>query len=263
MTTPSEYPKESGDHKLRILLVDDEPVVRSSLEAVLDSHGYSIDTAQNGQEALTKFTDKSYDLIITDLVMKPVNGLELLDKAQKSDPESIVILITGYATIESAVEAIRMGAYDYLVKPFQMHSLLLTIERGAEKRRLSLENRRLIADLKTKNCELEKTLKELKQTQKLLLRSERKSAVIETVIAMKHEICNPLSAIMSKIQILQERCPKNNMSSLNNDLKTIHDLACRISNTLKELDNIQDPVSTIYTNGISMLDISGSTSNSS
>ena len=246
----------------KILLVDDESIVLSSLKDVLSMNGYCVETCLNGEEGLKKIENSDFDLILTDLVMEPINGLELLEKAQINDPDSIVILMTGYATVESAVDAIRKGAYDYLLKPFQIQNLLLTIRRGVEKRRLSLENRSLIYDLKENNAKLTTALKELRKTQKKLLQSERRAAVTETVIAMKHEINNPLTAMLNKIQILQERC-ENQPDYLNRDLQIVLELICRISNTMKKLDNIQQPVSTIYTDGISMLDIPGSTASPS
>ena len=241
-----------------ILLVDDESIVRNSLKDVLALNGYRVQTAENGKDGIDKLKGSDYDLVVTDLVMEPVNGLELLEAAQKLDPDSIVVLMTGYATVESAIDAIRKGAYDYLLKPFQIQNLLLTIQRGVEKRRLSLENRRLISDLTNKNLTLNNTLAELKTTQKRLLQSERRAAVMETVIAMKHEISNPLMAMLNKIQILQEKCRGKSQSWIFDNLLFMENLARRISDTLKKLDNIQEPISTTYTDGISMLDIPGS-----
>jgi len=246
--------------RLRILLVDDEPIVLSSLKNVLSHQDYIIETASNGQEGIQKLKSQNFDIVLTDLMMEPLNGLELLEQTQKYDPDSIVILMTGYATIESAVDAIRKGAYDYLVKPFKIQNLLLTIERGAEKRRLSLENRSLIADLQKNNDALGNTLAELRTTQNRLVQSERRAAVMETVIAMKHEINNPLTTILNKLQILHEKHLASDEAGLCRDLETMKDLVCRITNTLKKLDNIKEPVTTIYTDGISMLDIPGSTS---
>ncbi|MBN1357044.1 response regulator [bacterium] len=248
--------------KLNILLVDDEPIILSSLSDVLSLHGYHSDTAQSGEEGIRKIEENSYDLIVTDLIMGSVDGLELLDRAHQIDTDIVVIIVTGYATIESALDAIRKGAYDYLVKPFEIQNFLLAIQRGAERRRLSTENRGLIADLQGKNEQLENALNELRMTQNRLLQSERKAAVMETVIAMKHEINNPLTAIMSKIQILQEKDANTPDHCMTRDLDTMKSLVHRICETLKKLDNIKEPVSTQYCNGISMLDISGSVSDS-
>jgi ActR/RegA family two-component response regulator len=249
-------------NQLDVLLVDDEFIILSSLSDVLALHGYQVETAQSGEEGIQKLEKRTFDLIVTDLIMGSVDGLELLDSAQRKDPDSVVIIVTGYATIESALDAIRKGAYDYLVKPFEIQNFLLAIQRGAEKRRLSIENRRLINDLQTNNEQLEKTLDELKRTQHLLLQTERKAAVMETVIAMKHEINNPLTAIMNKIQLLQEKDTEKVTSCLSKDLATMKDLVQRICETLRKLDNIKEPVSTHYCNGVSMLDISGSSTDS-
>lgn len=247
---------------MRVLLIDDDQLIISSLSEVLSFHDYEVETAANGEQGIKKLKTSSFDVIITDLVMDSISGLEVLEAANKHDPEAEVILITGNATVESAVNAIRKGAYDYLVKPFQIQDFLLAVQRGIEKRRLSVENQQLIADLQEKNNELESALDELKKTQDRLLQTERKAATVETVVAMKHEINNPLTAILNKVQVLREKNQTRSSPLLEKDLIKMEELIKRICSTLRKLDHINNPVSTQYCDGVSMLDISGSTSES-
>jgi len=247
---------------MRVLLIDDDQLIISSLSEVLSLNDYEVETASNGEQGISKLKSNCFDVIVTDIIMDAISGLEVLEAANQHDPEAIVILITGNATIESAVNAIRKGAYDYLVKPFQIQDFLLAVRRGIEKRWLSVENQQLIADLQGKNNELESTLDKLKETQDRLLQAERKAATVETVVAMKHEINNPLTAILNKVQVLREKNQTRSSPLLENDLIKMEKLIKRICATLQKLDHIGNPVSTLYCDGVSMLDISSSTSES-
>jgi DNA-binding NtrC family response regulator len=97
---------------------------------------YEVDTAEDGQDALNKFSKGDFDLIISDLLMPNVDGLELLKRVRNIDKEVIFLMITGYPSIETAVDAIKKGAYDYITKPFHMEDVKLRIERAFEKRSL-------------------------------------------------------------------------------------------------------------------------------
>jgi len=120
----------------RVMVVDDEENIREVLSNYLKTIGYEVVTANDGQDALDKFKDGEYDLIISDLLMPSVDGLELLKKIREQDREVIFLMITGYPSIETAVEAIKKGAYDYITKPFNMEDVKLRIERAFEKKNL-------------------------------------------------------------------------------------------------------------------------------
>ncbi len=235
----------SGDWKSgskeKILLVDDERYVVDSLRELLILEGYQVDTACSGAEGIDKLeaiqgSGTIYDLVLTDLVMPPLDGMRVLEKAREIDPGIIVILMTGYATIESAVQSIRNGAYEYLLKPFLISDLMLTIERGLEKRRLFQENRRLIDNLKEKNIELEKTLVQLKAAQAQLIDMAQKQAINDTVTSLKHEIINPLTAIISRVQLIIEQNGSNKAEEFIPYLKVIQDQSVRISSIVTNLD---------------------------
>ncbi|GBE00080.1 transcriptional regulatory protein ZraR [bacterium BMS3Abin07] len=129
--------------KYKILVVDDERDICRALEFLLSRQGYSIDTAYDGNMALDKLRKSDYDLMITDLKMEGISGIELMEKALEFDSGLTVVIMTAYASVESAVEAMRKGASDYIVKPFVNEDVLLTIKRLIEHRRVVFENQAL------------------------------------------------------------------------------------------------------------------------
>jgi len=127
----------------KLLIVDDEKNIRSHLGTFLESCGYEVRTVESAQQAMVLLSsdDHSFDLILTDYRMAGVNGVELLEQARRQIPDAAVILMTAYATIENAVEAMKAGAYDYLPKPFSLQQVQHVVERALEVRRLRVENR--------------------------------------------------------------------------------------------------------------------------
>jgi DNA-binding NtrC family response regulator len=120
----------------RILVVDDEEAVRQLLIDFLSRLQYEVEAAADGAEALQKFTREEFDLVISDRVMPKMDGLSLLKEIKARDPQAIFMMITGYPTIETTVEAMKAGAYDYLPKPFHLDDVYLRVERALEKRRM-------------------------------------------------------------------------------------------------------------------------------
>jgi len=140
---------------LRILIVDDEMSLRYLLEEVMTDDGYSVTTAANGEEALRLFHEQSFPLVITDIRMPGIDGIELLQRIRQDNEDTQVIIITSHASLDSAVTALRAGAYDYLIKPFEDLDLISAIvKRAFEKIRLVIENRDLLEKLRIKNQEL-------------------------------------------------------------------------------------------------------------
>jgi DNA-binding response OmpR family regulator len=127
-----------------ILIVDDEPNVRFVLERTLHLEGYVLDSAASGEEALKKLAETSYDLLLLDLRMEPVDGLQVLNTVWKQDPDIIAIILTAHGSLESAVEALRLGAFDYLFKPATPEIIRQRVHRGLHQRRQALYRRRLL-----------------------------------------------------------------------------------------------------------------------
>jgi len=126
-----------------ILVIDDEESMRDSCRQVLTKAGYETRTAEHGQVGLQKIREARPDLVLVDLKMPGISGMELLEKIAEIDPDIISIVITGYATIESAVEAMKRNAYDFLPKPFTPDQLRIVVKRGLERRTLAVESARL------------------------------------------------------------------------------------------------------------------------
>jgi len=135
----------------RILVVDDEANMRRTVSANLTKRGYSVASASCGRDAVDLAASEQFDLLITDLKMPDMEGIEVFREIRALAPDIVAVMITGHASIESAVTALRAGIYDYLVKPFNMDEALVAIERALEHRRLSAENVRLRRELADKH----------------------------------------------------------------------------------------------------------------
>ena len=126
---------------LNILLVDDERNMLEVLSDVLNAEGHPVTAANSGPEALEKIeSDSAFDLVITDLKMPTMNGIDLLESIKVKRPHLPVVILTAYGTVESAVEAIKKGAYDYILKPFKPNEILGVIERLSERKSLLEDN---------------------------------------------------------------------------------------------------------------------------
>jgi DNA-binding NtrC family response regulator len=131
--------QEHSNENVRILIVDDEFSVRNSLTAWFEDEGYTVDVAASGKEALAKLAESPWDIFFLDLKMPGMSGLELQKKIKEIQPESTIIIITAYASVESAVEAMQSGAYDYLSKPFDPDYLALMVRNIVERKKLKEE----------------------------------------------------------------------------------------------------------------------------
>ncbi len=130
-----------------ILVVDDEEIIRESLSFVLKKEGYDVHEAENGKTAFEMAKQHSFDVVITDLEMPEMKGIELLEHLTRISPETLVIIITAYGSIESAIAALRKGAVDYILKPVEFDEMLLKVRRLLSHRRLQTENKLLRGEL--------------------------------------------------------------------------------------------------------------------
>ncbi|MCA9102217.1 MAG: sigma-54-dependent Fis family transcriptional regulator, partial [Planctomycetales bacterium] len=132
---------------VELLIVDDDPDFRSTLARRFMRRGYNVREASDGEEALAEIESRHFDVAVVDMVMPGMSGLDLLEQFRKVNPECESIVLTGQATIESAVAAIKLGAYDYLTKPFPLVELELLIRKASERGVLKRENRHLKSEL--------------------------------------------------------------------------------------------------------------------
>ncbi len=122
-----------------ILIIDDEKAIRKTLTEILGFEGYKIDEAADGEEGLSKFRTNNYDLILCDIKMPKIDGIEFLEKAKEINPEIPIIIISGHGNIETAVEAVKKGAYDYISKPPDLNRMLITLRNAMDKTTLVAE----------------------------------------------------------------------------------------------------------------------------
>ncbi|MCX6564716.1 MAG: sigma-54 dependent transcriptional regulator [Candidatus Aminicenantes bacterium] len=133
-----------------IHIIDDEPVIHDILTQLLTSEGYDVEISASGEEALEKYASQRFDLVLLDLLMPGMDGIEVLRAIKRIQPQAVVVIITAYASVESAIEAMKIGAFDYVQKPFKHEELLLIVARALEHKNLREENLRLRDELKRK-----------------------------------------------------------------------------------------------------------------
>jgi len=134
--------------KQYILVVEDEEIALKNLAHILEKAGYAVVAADSGMRALDLLRSRSFDLVITDLKMEKVDGMEVLKQTKKLQPDTDTIMITGYATVDSAIKALKKGAYHYIAKPYKIDEVRKIVSEALLKRKLLLENKRLKVSLK-------------------------------------------------------------------------------------------------------------------
>ena len=122
----------------RILVVDDERIVCESCQRILEDDGYEVEVALSGQEAFEKMKENPFDIVITDLKMPTIDGMDVLKHCRKEYPEAVIIMITGFSTVETAVGAMKLGAFDYIPKPFNPDEVSIVVKKALKERTLQL-----------------------------------------------------------------------------------------------------------------------------
>ena len=176
----------------KILIIDDEMGIRQGCYRVLNPQGYVVETAENFQAGLHKIQEGTFDLILLDVMLPDGRGIDLLEPIRRRDPDTVPIIITGYATVELAVDTIKKGAYNFISKPFTADMLLMTVNQGLEKRRLSLEAKRLQV-IENEKAELTRAKDEAEKL------NEFKSSFLQTAA---HELRSPVGGAQSLVRTL-------------------------------------------------------------
>ena len=192
-------------NEARLLVVDDEESLRITTAAILEQEGYQVDTASSGDEAIVLLNNTDYDLVLTDLHMEGGDGLSVLNQIRRHAPLTISVVLTGFASVESAIAALQEGAYDYLVKPCDIESMKHTIRRGVEHRRLMLAEQKARSDLHQLNLDLEQRIEErtaeLKRLNVELAEANRAKDVF--LATLSHELRTPLTPVVGWIKLLR------------------------------------------------------------
>jgi DNA-binding response OmpR family regulator len=172
-----------------ILIIDDEANIRFVLERTLTHQGYILETATNGEEAIEHIQKNHYDLILLDLQMEPVNGIQVLRTLRETNPDTVVIILTAHGTIDSAVDALRLGAFDYVFKPAMPDTIRQRVQQGLVHRQQLIYRQLLISQIET----LRYTLNELEKEDISLSKSEQDFRFIRSgklVIDRHHRVAS-------------------------------------------------------------------------
>lgn len=189
----------------RLLVVDDEESLRITTAAIFEKEGYIVDTASSGDEAIERMSESDYDLVLTDLHMEGGDGLSVLNRIRQQAPLTISVVLTGFASVESAIAALQEGAYDYLIKPCDIETMKHTIRRGVEHRRLMLAEQKARSDLQQLNLDLEQRIEErtaeLRRLNVELADANRAKDVF--LATLSHELRTPLTPVVGWIKLLR------------------------------------------------------------
>lgn len=189
--------------KERILIVDDEQSIRRLFVDCLSSN-YECREAASTNEALARLAENDFSLVITDMIMPGLSGVELLRKIIEIYPYTAVIMASGINNSQRALDALRLGAFDYLMKPCDLFALELTVERALERRALLLNARQYKLDLEKRNGELARGKSELERLQAQIIHSEKMASLGQLAAGVAHELNNPVGFIYGNLDILNE-----------------------------------------------------------
>ena len=211
-----------------IIVVEDEVSVRATLCGILEDAGYRVTELGRGAETLEAIRKSAFDVIITDIRLPDVGGMEILELAKEINPDAAVIMMTGYASVETAVDAVNQGAYAYFIKPVNPEELKTTIANALRQQRLSQENKRLVESLQRSNKLLFATNEELKRA------TQAKS---EFLAHMSHELRTPLNVIIGFSELMLDEVP----GKINNEQKQcLNDILSGGRNLLNLINDILD-----------------------
>ena len=175
---------------INILVVDDEEKIATRVSRILQRDGYSVDCAYSGEEAIHKLENNGYDILLTDLNMPGKSGFDIMEFLRRSGIEALPLVLTGYASVEGAIQALKLGAYDFIEKPVDMPTLRMIMNRAAERVTLQRENRRIVSELVKLN--------ELKN---------------EFLSVVSHDLRSPLSTIGGYVNYLLKKGNFNDTES--------------------------------------------------
>ncbi|MBN2298410.1 MAG: response regulator [Deltaproteobacteria bacterium] len=205
--------------KKRILVVDDEEIVRYSLVNILKAHEYEVEGVPSAEDALKLLYDKTFHLVLTDLILEGMGGLELLENIKVISPRTLVIVITGYGSIKTAVTALRLGVYDYLLKPCDENELILRVHRALEMQSFGKEQKRI----------------------------QEVGAIAKTTVTLSDRINTPLNIILGNIEMLQILPDLEKNQKVQNTFKVMEEQIFKIKEVMDKLAKLTTAETRKYT----------------
>lgn len=196
---------------VNILIVEDDILVSKGFQAVLKKEGYHVVTVESGEEALKEIKKDRFRLVLTDLMLGGIDGLKVLEKTKEISPSTLVVVITGYESMDTIIKALKEGAYDYLIKPCKDIDLKMTVKRGLEKWGLERE----------------------------LVKAERLMAVMQTAVTTNHEVNSPLQVMLMRAELLLVKKESLDSDSLNR-VQTVLNETLKIRDVIKKLTKIAE-----------------------
>lgn len=204
-----------------LLVVDDEESVAVTMGAILEMDGYTVSICTSGAEALRKLQENTYDLVLTDLRLDDVDGLSVVNQVCRVQPDTVSIILTGFASLESAIKALREGAYDYLIKPCDVEELRAVVARGVERRQLGVQLKARVAELEQANATIHALNRDLQrrvdeatvELQNLYRDAQAHVVQLQDLDRLKsrflsmasHELKTPLTSVSGLGQVLLRR----------------------------------------------------------
>ena len=192
---------QAQNEREKVLIVDDSPVMRRSLAKALGD-GYRCTEAGTVLEAFELLRSTEFSLVITDIIMPGLSGIELLRKVIETYPRTAVIVVSGVDRPQRALDAVRLGAFDYLIKPFDNDVLTLTVTRALEHRSLLINAKRYKADLEARNEELIRGKQQLQRLQAQIVQNEKMASIGQLAAGIAHELNNPVGFLYGNLDLL-------------------------------------------------------------
>src|SRR5215203_4272558 len=167
-----------------VLIVDDLVSIHEMLEAVIQPTGFATSFATDGEKALVRYKAEKFDLVLADIDMKPMDGITLLKQLKAYDPSAVIVIMTAYASTESAIQALKFGAFDYMQKPFRVDELIATLKRGLEFKQFHAERASATAAPAIKSADVESRLVGPSPANKRLVQQVKKLATVRTPVLL-------------------------------------------------------------------------------